>query len=251
MIPSQLGELRLFAAIGLLTLVFAFGCAKQSPFSTPPEHPRPYKIGRKWYQPLASSKNFKQKGIASWYGADFHGKKTANGEIYDMHEISAAHKTLPLDTHVKVDNLENGKSIVVRINDRGPFIRGRIIDLSFAAAKKLGIVENGTAKVKIKALGTPAKIAVNSNAPEKLIPANYNSGIFTFQVGAFKDRENAEKLRRKLDRQYKNAHISPFDNGHDTLYRVRVGRYDTLEQIIDAEHILMKKGFKDIFIIAE
>jgi rare lipoprotein A len=248
---NQLGGLRLFAPIGLLTLVFAFGCAKKSTFSTPPEHPRPYKIGRKWYQPLASSKDFKQKGIASWYGADFHGKKTANGETYDMHEVTAAHKTLPLDTYVKVDNLENGKSIVVRVNDRGPFVRGRIIDLSFAAAKKLGIVEKGTAKVKIKALGTPAKTAVNSNEPVKLIPANYDSGIFTFQVGAFEDRENAERLRQKLDRQYKNAHISPFDNGHDTLYRVRVGRYDTLEKIIEAEHILTEKGFKDIFIVAE
>ena len=153
---------------------------------------------------------------------------------------------------MKVDNLENGKSIVVRVNDRGPFVRGRIIDLSFAAAKKLGIVEKGTAKVKIKALGTPAKTAVNSNnAPGKFIPANYDSGIFTFQVGAFKDRENAERLRQQLDRQYKNAHISPFDNGHDTLYRVRVGRYDTLEKIVEAEHVLTKKGFKDIFIVAE
>ncbi len=248
---NQLVGLRFFAAIGMLTLIFAFGCAKQSPFSIPPEHPRPYKIGRNWYQPLASSKDFKQKGIASWYGADFHGKKTANGEIYDMHVVTAAHKTLPFDTYVKVDNLENGKSIVVRVNDRGPFIRGRIIDLSFAAAKKLGIVEKGTAKVKIKALGTPAETAVNSNAPVKLIPANYGSGIFTFQVGAFKDRENAERLRQKLDRQYKNAHISPFDNGHDTLYRVRVGRYDTLEEIIEAEDILKEKGFKDIFIVAE
>ncbi len=248
---KQLGELRLFAAIGLLTLVFAFGCVKkESPFSSPPEHPRPYKIGRKWYQPLASSKDFKQKGIASWYGAAFHGKKTANGEIYDMHDITAAHKTLPLDTYVKVDNLENGKSIVVRVNDRGPFVRGRIIDLSFAAAKKLGIVEKGTAKVKIKALGAPARTAVNSNATGKSIPANYHSG-FTFQVGAFKDRDNAEKLRQRLDRQYKNAHISPFDNGNEILYRVRVGRYDTLEKIIEAEHILTKNGFKNIFIVAE
>lgn len=169
-----------------------------------------------------------------------------------MHAITAAHKTLPLGTYVRVYNLENGKTIDVRINDRGPFIRGRIIDLSYEVAKRLDIVEKGTARVKIVALGKPAGTKKKSEkSPKKYIPSDYYSGTFTFQVGAFKDRENAEMLKQELDQQYKNAHISTFDNGRETYYRVRVGKYYSLEDIIKDEHILIEKGLTEATIIAE
>ena len=119
-----------------LILIGAFfylisGCTTTSnpPPKKPAGYPKPYKVFGKWYQPLPDSKGFRQRGIASWYGKDFHGKKTSNGETYDMYAMTAAHKTLPLGTYVRVHNLENNRTLEVRINDRGPFVRGRIIDL--------------------------------------------------------------------------------------------------------------------------
>ncbi len=250
---------RIITVFILLIFFAVYGCAKATPYSSPPQkaksyktkRPKPYKIGRKWYQPLSHARNFKQKGIASWYGADFHGKKTANGEVYDMYAVTAAHKTLPLGTYVRVHNLENGKKIDVRINDRGPFVRGRIIDLSYTVAKELGVVEKGTARVKIEALGSVDKTSKRNNETPKYVPKDYYSGIFTFQVGAFSERENAEKLRKELDKLYKNAHISTFDNGQNTFYRVRVGKYNSLEQIIKDEQILIDGGFEAVIVVAE
>jgi rare lipoprotein A len=119
--------------------------------SSRPNYPKPYKISGKWYQPLPYARGYRERGLASWYGKKFHGRKTANGETYNMYGISAAHKTLPLGTYVTVKNLDNGKTLVVRINDRGPFVKGRIIDLSYGAAKKLGVVGPGTARVDVLA----------------------------------------------------------------------------------------------------
>ena len=127
-----------------------------SPSSSPakgiPATQRPYTIDGVTYCPISSAKGFSEKGIASWYGPGFHGRKTSNGETYNMYDMTAAHKTLPMDTRLLVQNLENGAETVVRINDRGPFIDGRIIDLSHSAARTLGIVEHGTARVKIAAI---------------------------------------------------------------------------------------------------
>ncbi len=215
--------------------------------------PRPYKIGNQWYQPLVHAEGFRQRGIASWYGADFHGKPTSSGELYDMHGISAAHKILPLHTNVRVRNLENGKSIVLRINDRGPFIPGRIIDLSVGAAQQLGIYGPGTAQVEIEALG----IARPASAPKKDRPvyasASYDKGNYSIQVGAFGDRENAEKLARELGRAYKYAQIKSAYCPHNrqTLYRVLVGKCSSLEQAELYEKILKLKGFDNVFTIAE
>ena len=110
----------------------------------------PYEILGKTYYPIASSEGYRRKGIASWYGKDFHGKKTANGETYNMYDMTAAHPTLPLPTFVRVTNLENGRAIIVRVNDRGPFLRGRAIDLSFAAATQLEMAEQGTVPCVIR-----------------------------------------------------------------------------------------------------
>lgn len=125
---------------------------------------RPYNVFGITYYPAVSPMGDRTEGIASWYGPDFHSKKTSNGEIYNMHDMTAAHKTLPMNTVVKVDNLENGKTIIVRINDRGPFVAGRIIDLSNKAAHQIDMVRKGTAKVRVTVLGYNGEIQ-NNNAP--------------------------------------------------------------------------------------
>ncbi len=229
------------------------GCAASEPAPPPkksPGHPKPYKVFGKWYQPLPDSKGFRQRGIASWYGKDFHGKKTSNGEIYDMYAMTAAHKTLPLGTYVQVHNLENNRRVKVRINDRGPFVRGRIIDLSYTAADRIGIVGPGTARVEVTALATPAA-TTDGGAPRSNKPVDLHSGNFTFQVGAFVNRENAEREVAKLDKRYKNAHIKVYDRGDQIFYRVRVGRFTTMEQAESQEAILISEGYSDLFIVAE
>ncbi len=236
-------------------LVFwGYGCASDAPISQPPPpskpgQPKPYKVLGKWYQPLPHSEGFRQRGLASWYGRDFHGKKTSNGEIYNMYAMTAAHKTLPLGTHVQVYNLENNRKAVVRINDRGPFVRGRIIDLSYTAAKEIGIVGPGTARVEVVALGR--RTSASGNTSSTYTADDYHSGEFTFQVGAFLSRENAERQKRQLAKRYKNAHITVYDRGDRIFYRVRVGRFTSLEDAVEQEKILMQDGFTDAFLVAE
>jgi rare lipoprotein A len=200
---------------------------------------------------MAHAKDFQQRGVASWYGKKFHGRRTSSGETYDMYAMTAAHKTLPLGTHVKVLNLKNDREIVVRINDRGPFVRGRIIDLSYAAAQKIDIVGPGTAPVEIIALGTAAGPARADGKEPTYTPIDYYSGNFTIQIGAFQDRNNAERLKQKLDQAYKNAHIVIYQDGSDTWYRVRVGKAETLSRAIEYEALLIQNGYNDAFIIAE
>lgn len=149
-----------------------------------------------------------QRGLASWYGADFHGRLTSNKEIYNMHAMTAAHKTLPFGTYVRVKNLNNGRTAVVRINDRGPFVRGRIIDLSYAAAKKLGIAKTGVAPVEIRVL-------------KKYSPRKSSQKIFV-QIGAFTSKKNAKDIKRKLSRKFSNVMISKLKTPSQTYYRVRI-----------------------------
>jgi len=166
-----------------------------------------------------------------------------------MYAMTAAHKTLPLGTYVRVHNLENNRKLELRINDRGPFVRGRIIDLSYTAAKELGLVGSGTAKVEIVALGTP--VATDGGTGRTFVQGDYYSGNFTFQVGAFANRENAERLKRKLDGQYKNAHITRYDRGDKIFYRVRLGAFKTLEDAVLNEALLIQDGYADAFMVAE
>jgi len=239
------------SSIAILLLSACAQPKQPKPMKAPKGYPRPYRIGSQWYQPLPYAKNFVQRGIASWYGKDFHGKKAANGEIYNMHALTAAHKTLPFETYVKVRNLKNKREVEVRINDRGPFVRGRIIDLSFAAAKKIALVGPGTAPVEIRALGAAAGPASATKKGRTYIPVDYFSGNFTVQVGAFSDRKNAERLREKLDRTYKHAHITDLDTGSKLLYRVRVGKCATLSKALEYERYLIEKGFTGAFVVAE
>lgn len=232
-------------------LYFVHGCAINEP--PPPErlpgHPKPYKVFGIWYQPLPDSAGYRQRGIASWYGEDFHGKKTSTGEIYDMYAMTAAHKTLPLGTYVQVHNLENNRRVEVRINDRGPFVQGRIVDLSYTAAKEIGIVGPGTARVEVVALATP--VTTDGGTPRSDVPVDFNSGNFTFQVGAFVNRPNAERLTAKLNEKYKNAHVTVYDRGDQIFYRVRVGKFTNLDQASAQEKVLVKDGYHDLFIVAE
>ena len=157
--------------------------------------------------PSAPLAGFTAEGNASWYGVPFHGRRASNGEIYDMHKLTAAHRTLPFGTEVRVTNLSNGKSTVVRITDRGPFVEGRIIDLSMAAARELDSIGAGVVPVRLEILS-----AVD--------PA----GFFTVQVGAFHDRGNAERLRGRLDASYSPIFIQPYDSPEGLFYRVRIGK---------------------------
>jgi len=159
-----------------------------------------------------------EEGIASWYGRPYHGRKTASGEIYNMYGISAAHRTLPFGTKVRVHDLDNGREVVVPINDRGPFIEGRIIDLSYGAAKALHMNIAGIARVKLEILGYGYEA---SPVP----PA----GIFAVQVGAFRDRSNAERLKARIEPHYRPVVIVSFDRGDGLFHRVRAGNESTEE----------------------
>ncbi len=240
--------------IGSVMILLITSCAAApSPDSSslkPPPTSRPYKIKGKYYRPLQSARGFSQKGIASWYGKKFHGRRTANGEIYNMHKISAAHKTLPMGTWVKVLNLDNGKKLTVRINDRGPFVRGRIIDLSYKAAQHLGVARPGMAKVKIVALGKASKPS-DSSRTTTYVPLDYWKGNFTVQVGAFTIKNNAEKLRDKLSRKYDNAHITRFRDDTTLFYRVRIGKFDNLKNAERFRKKILRSGAKNAFTVAE
>ncbi|HIJ56978.1 MAG TPA: septal ring lytic transglycosylase RlpA family protein [Deltaproteobacteria bacterium] len=225
-----------------------FACSKTVIPPAPSQKTKPYKVFGKWYHPLPDSAGFRQRGIASWYGKDFHGKKTSNGEVYDMNAMTAAHKTLPLGTHVRVRHLENNREIEVRINDRGPFVRGRVIDLTYTGANKLGIVGPGTAPVEVVALGASVW---DGASKRKYVPLDYYKGTFTIQVGAFGNRENAERLKLKLGENYKDIQISTYNKGSEVLYRVRVGKFNNLNDAEKNETLLLNSGLKDAFTVAE
>ena len=237
----------------LIATIFIIGSCtsvSQPPSRSTAKQSKPYQINGQWYYPRAHAHGFTQTGLASWYGKEFHGRKTANGEFYNMYGVSAAHKTLPFNTIVKVRNLDNRRELDLRINDRGPFVHGRIIDLSYGAAKELGVAGPGTARVEIIALG-PIDGSSGSDATGKPYePIDYDAGKFTFQVGAFRDRNNAENLRSKLDRAYQNAHIAPYDTGSGLYYRVRVGFFTSLEAARKGEENLIRDGYEP-FVVAE
>ncbi|HEY4816636.1 MAG TPA: septal ring lytic transglycosylase RlpA family protein, partial [Candidatus Acidoferrum sp.] len=172
---------------------------------------------------------YTEKGNASWYGVPFHGRRASNGEVYDMHKLTAAHRTLPFDTVVRVTNLSNGKFTVVRITDRGPFVDNRIIDLSMAAAQEIDSIGPGVVPVRVEIL---------------LAGVDPSSGFFTVQVGAFRERENAERLRERLTTAYSPIFIQPYDSPDGLFYRVRVGKVtgeDSARQF--GEQLRNREGF--------
>lgn len=193
-----------------------------------------YEVFGKRYYTLTSAAGYQERGIASWYGPTFHGKLTSSGEVYDMHAMTAAHKTLPLPSYVQVTNLGNGRSAIVRVNDRGPFHDGRIIDLSYAAATKLGIVGPGTAQVEVRAIVPSAgagSTPVNPSARQVSVEAQRRVYL---QVGAFGDRLNAEQMRARLADIAAPVSISEDHAAPGSLFRVRIGplaRLDDLQRL--------------------
>jgi rare lipoprotein A len=159
--------------------------------------------------PAPAPPGYVEEGNASWYGVPFHGRRASNGEIYDMYKLTAAHRTLPFETMVRVTNLTNGKSTVVRITDRGPFVDNRIIDLSLAAAREVDSVGPGVVPVRVEVLSPGI---------------DPTSGFFTVQVGAFRDRANAERLHDRLSASYSPIFLQQYDSPDGVFYRVRVGR---------------------------
>jgi len=209
---------------------------------------RSYEVFGKTYYPTVAHVDDKFSGIASWYGPDFHAKKTSNGEIYNMYGQTAAHKTLPMNTMVRVDNLENGKSTVVRINDRGPFVVGRIIDLSNKAAHDIDMVKKGTAKVRLTVLGFNGKIA--TTYAEKQVTATV--GNYYVQVGAFRRVEGANITKRKFEMildedKYRVVLKDGIFNG-DKIKRVWVSGFRSEDEARDFKE---KNNLKTAMIIAQ
>ncbi len=201
----------------LLTISLLSGCARRRPVVHRPPAPAPTETTArgKPASPAAASATrpgtLLEQGQASWYGVPYHGRQASNGEIYDMHKLTAAHRTLPFDTVVRVTNLKNGRKTEVRIIDRGPFVEGRILDLSLEAARQIDMVAAGVAPVRLEFLSGPAQ----------------PPGQFTVQVGAFLESENAAEVRRKLERHYQPVFVHPYDSPKGVFHRVRVGRVAT------------------------
>ncbi|MFZ2316163.1 MAG: septal ring lytic transglycosylase RlpA family protein [Gammaproteobacteria bacterium] len=218
-----------------------------------------YRVFGKTYHTMPSSKNFQQTGLASWYGTQFHEHRTSSGERYDMLAMTAAHKTLPLPTYLHVTNLKNQRTIIVKVNDRGPFADSRILDLSYVAAKKLGMLGHGTAPVKIEAIdpstwGKSRDFFLAENKPrvtkykpiweaEREQPQSRADSVY-LQVGAFKDRSRAQKLQQRLTPLLSMpVHVaSPSYTG--TLYRVKIGPIKDVATANQITHRLKSLGIK-------
>jgi rare lipoprotein A len=193
-------------------------------------NPKSYSVYGKRYYPLKTSNGYRERGIASWYGTKFHGRRTSSGEDYDMYAMTAAHKTLPLPTYVRVTNLENQRSVVLRVNDRGPFHANRIIDLSYTAAWKLGILPKGTGYVEVSALDprSPASgMTAKSSPPATPTPTPTRTAEpvqLYLQTGSFSVRANAEQMKWQMQSVSGGpVNIEPVRVGGRTTYRVRVG----------------------------
>ncbi|MGB7844084.1 MAG: septal ring lytic transglycosylase RlpA family protein [Candidatus Acidiferrum sp.] len=237
-------------ALLLITAILATGCAGRRPVTSHPEPPpaqpsaappATVESGRKSTDvapasparhsktpPTPAPVGYTEEGNASWYGTPFHGRRASNGETYDMYKLTAAHRTLPFETMVRVTNLNNGKTTTVRITDRGPFIDNRIIDLSLAAAREIESVGPGVVPVHLEVLGN----------------VDVTAGFFTVQVGAFRERANAERLRDRLSLSYTPVFIQQYDSPDATFYRVRVGKISGEDQAHDfGEQLRVKEGF--------
>jgi rare lipoprotein A len=248
----------------MLVFFFLSGCASDP--HPPPKKPspdvgslpekwvpgaRPYEVNGIRYFPLPDAEGFVEYGKASWYGREFHGRPTASGRIYDMYAKSAAHKTLPLDTLVRVVNLSNRKSIIVPVNDRGPFVRGRVIDLSYGAAEELDIIGPGVVDVKVEAL---AREVSRTDSEGGVLPLlewqDFRKGEFTIQVGAFENRTNALNLADRFREVFDFVNIAVHQDGTGRVfYRVHVSKSETLDEAGNIEKRLVEMGFPNAFVV--
>ena len=211
-------------------------------------NPPSYVVNGKRYYTLASSHGYRERGIASWYGTKFHGRRTSTQEVYNMYAMTAAHKTLPLPAYVRVTNLANGRSVVVRVNDRGPFHRNRIIDLSYAAAAKLGLLAQGTGLVEVETMDA-RRIDNPVPAPR---PVSAVGPSLYLQVGAFEDRNNALRLKTRLNSiDGAPALISEGNKGLRTIYRVRLGPLASVAKADSLVSQLSTLGVADTHVVIE
>lgn len=234
-------------------------------------NPAVYEIAGHSYYVLETSIGYRERGMASWYGSDFHGRSTASGEIYDMYALTAAHRTLPIPTWVEVTHLGNGRRVIVKINDRGPFVENRVVDLSYAAAEALGMVRAGTALVEVRALGEPAGSAlVGSEAAEPIDVGSRGFSIISAaaaatvgendqplqriyaQVGAFSQRENALRLVGTLEAGGYDAVFIVSDSGSTgNLHRVRIGPLADIAEYDDLVEGLSLFGLNESRLVVE
>lgn len=233
----------------------------------------PYVVFGHRYVPLTTADGYHARGVASWYGRKFHGRRTSNGEHYDMYSMTAAHKTLPLPSYVKVRNIDNGREVIVRVNDRGPFLHDRLIDLSYAAAYRLGVVKTGTARVEVTAVGPGARsnntVAIGTVdttedkvAEKPLPPSNRLSPISSaeastdtpqaaargvyLQVGSFSVWDNAIKLRDQLEKaNIRPTNIATVNVNNKRYFRVRVGPIDNLGEAERINNQVQQLGIHD------
>jgi rare lipoprotein A len=242
-----------------------------TPERTRAGNPPEYEIAGERYYVQDSSSDYRERGVASWYGEAFHGRSTANGETYDMYALSAAHKTLPIPTWVEVTRLDNGRRIIVRVNDRGPFVDGRIIDLSYAAARELDMVEAGTARVEVRALGVPvggeptrpevfAESAIeprrsgfsliSTAAAAEPGPGDRPMQQVFAQVGAFSDQVNAARLVDRLRAGgQRNVFVVSESVGSGQLHRVRIGPLANVAAYDDVQRDLISLGVRDSLLV--
>ncbi len=223
----------------------------------------PYKIAERWYHPK-EYETFSEAGIASWYGHKFHSRQTANGEVFNMYAMTAAHRVLPLPSVVRVTNLSNGRSVIVRINDRGPYAHERIIDLSLAAAEKIGFRRKGVTRVRVELLPElsqrVARIARNGGGARKQdrLVTEFarggspppRAGIYYVQAGTFRDRKNAEIMANTLKEHFDSVKIhTGKTNSGKVLYRVRVGPESTRQSAAALQARVQARGPRDAFIV--
>ncbi|MEM9402416.1 MAG: septal ring lytic transglycosylase RlpA family protein [Pseudomonadota bacterium] len=220
-------------------------------------NPAEYEVLGQRYRVMESSYGYRERGVASWYGKKFHGRLTSSRETYNMYAMSAAHKSLPLPTYVRVRNLDNNKSVVVRVNDRGPFAHNRIIDLSYAAAMRLDMIDSGTANVEVTAISfdrptgdQPTRTQSAPASSDFLAPDN-DKPVY-LQVGAFGERANAEQLRSRLAAMnISGATIHRDDINRRALFRVRIGPITSVAQFEDLGRVLDSAGIDGSYLVSD
>jgi peptidoglycan lytic transglycosylase len=212
-------------------------------------NPVSYVVDGHRYFTLTRRTGYVERGIASWYGTKFHGQRTSSGEVYDLYKMTAAHKTLPLPTYARVTNLQNGRSIVVKINDRGPFHPNRIIDLSYVAAARLGILATGTGMVEVDAIDPSKPTKPVRTAPK---PVMHQASSLFLQVGAFRSKDNATRLSSKLRKiKIGNIHIVEAAKASGPIYRVRIGPLQSVDEADRISSSLISQGFSDTSVVID
>jgi rare lipoprotein A len=216
----------------------------------------PYTVWGKSYQVLGSNERYVQRGTASWYGEKFHGHKTSNGETFNMYTMSAAHKNLRIPGYARVTNLDNGRSVIVRVNDRGPFHGDRLIDLSYAAAKKLGYLGNGTARVEVAAINVRSDgsmtMAGRPFGDSPVLTADNQNGALFVQLGSFSQRDPAQTLLDRARRVVSNPmRVREVVTASGRFHRVQVGPFNNEGEALEAQTLLEDQGFDKSILLTD